>query len=657
MLASHFTPMFPARCCRQHVYWLLLVLVSGTAALAQTNPVDSLQLLLKESRPDTNRIRYLIELSQALPQTPAYTDQKVTAINQAIALAQALRQNHWLSRAYFMRGRIRFGQGQRGQTLRDADSALFWSERAHNILDRAEANNLIAIQQLVDGAYPKALAQLQRAEADARRGGDKALLAKIIYNKAQLYERVDDPARMLACFDEIEQLGADSPLLGYAYYGKLIHFYDVKRYAESITMSRKLLVMRFVEGNPMMQAQAYSRMGLSYWQFTKSKAKAESYIRRAIAIAETSGNNFAIVDSYWILGELYEATGEYKQADAAYQRVAQEISQNGRTEQAMRLLNARTRLYEKMGDYRKAFAFQSQFQVLKDSLFSVQKQQDIARLETTYQTRQKQNAIALLRQRTQLQETENQRAWMQRNAILASLLAVLVLAIGLFVRYRMSRENLRLAEAQKAIIEAREQEKSLLLQEMHHRIKNHLQLVMSLLGLQTYTQSDSNTKQVLRESRDRTFAVAMLHEQLYYQADDARQIGIQPYLTNLLQHLRESFDRPTVRLEATLEPLLLDVQAVVPLGLIVSEAVTNAYKYAFPVTAAGLVEVRFQVSAGVYQLSIADNGRGSGTQSPTPGFGLTLIEQLAGQLHGTVQIQSQAGFSVTVTFPIIHENG
>ncbi len=288
---------------------------------------------------------------------------------------------------------------------------------------------------------------------------------------------------------------------------------------------------------------------------------------------------------------------------------------------------------------------------MQDSLFAIRKQEEIARLETAYQTRQKQNDIVRLRQQAQLQATEQERVVSQRNFFIASMLAALSLAIGLFVRYQMSRENLRAMSASKALIEARDQEKSLLLQEMHHRIKNHLQLVMSLLGTQTYAQSEANTKQVLRESRDRTFAIALLHEQLYRQSnseDDTRRVAISPYLTELTQHLRDSFDRPDVTLQTQIDPIWLDVQAVVPLGLIVSEAVTNAYKYAAFPPNEGLIRIQITSSKTDYTLVIQDNGRLSVT--PAPGFGLMLIEQLAEQLHGNVAFQSNNGFTVEVVF-------
>ncbi len=317
------------------VLWFgCLVLVATGPVWSQTTVADSLQRLLAQSHADTNRVRYLLDLTSALPPTAATASRRVDLVSQAVALAKQLRYPGWQSQAYTLRGRLFFSLGKSAETAHDADSAIFWGQRSRNPAHLAAAYNLAGSLRLVNGDYPKALGFLQQAEAYARKTTDANLLGKILYNTAQFYERTNDPKRMVQCYDEIERIGRGLPMVGYAYYGKAVYFYDAGRYADCIAMARKLLAHPLSQEKPMVRAQAYSRMGLSYWQLQKSKRQAEPLIRQAIAVAETSGDNFALVDSYWILGELYEHAREYQQADAAYQQVWKLIRQNQRTERA-----------------------------------------------------------------------------------------------------------------------------------------------------------------------------------------------------------------------------------------------------------------------------------------------------------------------------------
>ena len=197
-------------------------------------------------------------------------------------------------------------------------------------------------------------------------------------------------------------------------------------------------------------------------------------------------------------------------------------------------------------------------------------------------------------------------------------------------------------------------EKELLLKEVHHRVKNNLQIVSSLLNLQVHQAQSPETHQLLAESQHRIRAMALIHDQLY-RSDDLSQIDFAMYVEQLAGYLSCSYNggiRLAVRVEA--EHCRLPLDLAVPCGMIVSELVSNAAKYAFPGRAAGEIGVGFVRLGSQYRLRVQDNGVGSPppeATDPSASLGLELVRALVRQIHGQLHIECQGGMIFAVTFP------
>jgi PAS domain S-box-containing protein len=184
-------------------------------------------------------------------------------------------------------------------------------------------------------------------------------------------------------------------------------------------------------------------------------------------------------------------------------------------------------------------------------------------------------------------------------------------------------------------------EKDVLLKEIYHRVKNNMQVVASLLSLQARGTGDGATRQLLQDSASRIKSMALVHEQLY-QGGDLSSIDFAAYLGQLTHHLREVHgevaERAPIIVQA--EPVQLGLETAVPLGLIVNELVSNAYKHAFPGGRRGQVRLRLGwVGEGLIELVVGDDGAGL-PQGFEPGqggsLGMQLVLSLAEQLGGTV---------------------
>jgi PAS domain S-box-containing protein len=204
-------------------------------------------------------------------------------------------------------------------------------------------------------------------------------------------------------------------------------------------------------------------------------------------------------------------------------------------------------------------------------------------------------------------------------------------------------------------IKASLREKEALLKEIHHRVKNNLQVVTSLLGLQSRAATDEQTRRMFQESQDRIHSMALLHESLY-QSNNLSMIDFPDYIRQLASHLFHSYgvhaDR--IHLRTNLDELYLNLDSAVPCGLIINELVSNSLKYAFPDGREGEVRIELhEHSDSQARLVVADNGIGLRSDIDwvtARSLGLRLVRSLAEQLGAKIEVKSNAGTEVQLTF-------
>ena len=250
--------------------------------------------------------------------------------------------------------------------------------------------------------------------------------------------------------------------------------------------------------------------------------------------------------------------------------------------------------------------------------------------------------------------------WVLLGGVAINLLLFYIVGSATSLQRRANAMAHRMTEAL-TLSHAREQsqmraalrEKETLLKEIHHRVKNNLQVVSSLLSLQQSHTEDPRALDALQQSRDRVLAMASLHEFLY-QSKDLSRVDTRAYLSHLVSVLVESY-RLGTRVEVTLaiEDVPLDLDQAIPCGLIINELVTNALKYAFRDERTGHLTVSLREEGDSMALQVADDGVGlpPSVDGATPTtLGLQLVQLLGEQLGGVVHISREVGTSFLVTF-------
>ena len=209
----------------------------------------------------------------------------------------------------------------------------------------------------------------------------------------------------------------------------------------------------------------------------------------------------------------------------------------------------------------------------------------------------------------------------------------------------------RQAEAK---VKASLNEKEVLLKEINHRVKNNLQIISSLLDLQSRDIHDEQALQSFQVSQDRIRAMALVHEKLY-QSEDLARIDFGEYIRTLATDLGTSYGLASrdVYLKIDVEKILLGVDTAIPCGVIVNELVSNSLKHAFP-DRPGKITVRFREADGQYAMIFKDDGIGLPLDfdiSNPPSMGLTIVNALTGQIGGTIELVRNGGSEISITFP------
>lgn len=378
-----------------------------------------------------------------------------------------------------------------------------------------------------------------------------------------------------------------------------------------------------------------------------------------------------IADNYYTIAEFYLQIKAYQKAEYYLKQVI--LLQKGAFPLS-KIRNVYLYLYRADSAQNNLISAIDNYKIYKtmnDSLMSASRNKNIQQLLIAYQAKQKDQENELLRKESKLQKTELRRAALFTKFTIVCLIA-LSFIIGLFYysfRSRKKASQLLLSHQQEItlkndslqnLIERQAKllsEKEWLIKEIHHRIKNNLQVITSLLNAQSNYLQDEAALKAIRDSQNRIQSISLIHQKLF-QSDTVALININAYVSELIKFLCDTFHvNQRIKFNIDIPDIKLDITQAMPLGLIINEAITNIIKYAFPDNAPGNISLSLSDCRDSYYLfKISDNGIGlpSGFDlSNTSSLGMTLIKGLGEQLGGTVNIESVDGVHFSLRFPAL----
>ena len=300
---------------------------------------------------------------------------------------------------------------------------------------------------------------------------------------------------------------------------------------------------------------------------------------------------------------------------------------------------------ERLGLFKQSLRDQRAFQSISDSIYRIAQVAAIQEVDTRYQTDLREKEIRTLSAENELNRVQL-KSFRQRAYGLGG--ALLIFGSFLVIVFRLLGKT----KMQNNVISKALKEKEILLREIHHRVKNNLQFISSLLALQTEHVEDSIAFDALQEGQDRVQSMALIHQNLYRE-ENLTGVNLQEYFLKLIRGLFESYNirKEHINLKLEIEDINLDVDSVIPIGLIVNELVSNSLKYAFPDGASGTIKVGLYETPGELHISVADNGIGLSEEVKSrlgESFGYRLINVFKEQLNAQLIVDGVQGTKVSM---------
>ncbi len=366
---------------------------------------------------------------------------------------------------------------------------------------------------------------------------------------------------------------------------------------------------------------------------------AEQAADNAIKYATLLDNNFMMMRSWVAMGTLQNLQGKYISAIESLEKSIEIATEDfGDDFFLSEAYEALSKAYAGNHNYKEAYLAHSKFDNLQKEIFTAESNKHVSQLLTEYDVAQKDSTIMV--QEDQLKKEKS----IQRLLVLIAGLLLLVLLL-LYNTYRINNKK-------NILLKKQNNEKEFLLKEIHHRVKNNLETVSSLLSLQAEHLEDKVLLDAMEKSQHRVHSMSMIHQKLY-QGKSLSSIEMKTYFINLADYLGDIYDtKNEIDIQCDMDPLELDIDSAIPIGLIVNELVTNAIKYAFPQHKKGKITIKLRETLGCLQLEVADNGIGKpiAERIKGTGFGSQLIELLTLQLEGKMSLNINKGTAVSFEF-------
>ncbi len=377
------------------------------------------------------------------------------------------------------------------------------------------------------------------------------------------------------------------------------------------------------------------------YAYLKEYEKAESAGENALKYAELLHNNFMIMRSWLSIGKLQNLEGKYISAIESLQKCIEVATVDFGDEFYL------SQAYESLGkayagnhNYKEAYQAFAEYDRLKNAIFTAEADQRISLLQTELEVAQKEGTIEL-----QEMQIKKQRGRQTFITIVAGLLLLMLILLYIAVGNNIRKNKL---------LEKQNKEKEFLLKEIHHRVKNNLEIVSSLLSLEAAQINDPKIIESMQISQERVHSMSMIHQKLY-QGKSLSYIEMKDYFINLSSYMLHTYgEEDRIEVFCEMDELELDVDIAIPIGLIVNELLTNALKYAFVDRDSGNITISLQKSGPQLHLKVADDGIGRSLEREEAGtgFGTRLIQLLTKQLDGKMQLTVQDGTAVSFEFQL-----
>jgi len=679
---------------------------------AQETKLDSLIRVLETAKEDTNKVKVLYRISDMLRSKYQY-EKAMEYTQKSLQLSQKLDFKKYIANNYGVLGIIYTNLGNYNESLAYHQRSLAIKEKLSDKQGISNSYNNIGDVYYQLSNYSEALVYHFKALKLREDLGNKTSIANSYNNIGSVYNaqnNYEESLKYHLLSLQIREQNKDKIGMGMSYNNMAINYNALGKHQEAIEYHQKALALHQENNNKRGSAITLGNMGNIYY-YLKDYGKAADYYKKSLQIREEIKDKRGVAVILHNLANICMKEGKYQEAK---EYLDKNFALNKEMQSLDELKNTYfvyTNLYTEEGKYQEALTAYKNYILYRDSIFNTEndkkslkaqiqyefdKQQAInqAELEKQQAIRQaefeKQNilnqsrlqqqeflldkqeqsylileqsdklkALNLKKSALELKQNQDEKKAIQiaakkdaeRNELIILFtggIAFLMLLV-LFVIV----QSLLVNKKKNAIIAQNLEEKEILLKEIHHRVKNNLQVISSLLNIQSRYIKDETALEALKESKERIHAISLLHTEIY-QNEVLKLIDSKSYLTNLVGHIQNTFDgQKKTKIEVSIDKILLDIDVLIPLGLIVNELITNAFKYGCTAQEPQILVTLTQNKAQEIILRIQDNGQGFPVDfkaESSSSLGFKLVSMFAKKLQAQTHFTNENGALVTLTF-------
>ncbi|HHC78978.1 MAG TPA: hypothetical protein ENK46_03785 [Flavobacteriia bacterium] len=373
---------------------------------------------------------------------------------------------------------------------------------------------------------------------------------------------------------------------------------------------------------------------------TKDYGKALAIFNKIIPVFETKNNQNNLTYALVGRGQLFLQTNKFTKAIADCERAYNFAKKSDNIAYQSVASECLSDAYSKIEDYKKAFFFQQKHTSLKDSIFNTNNVKKITQMQMQYDFDKK----------NELQAVEIKNKAKENKIIIISLalgiLSLLFFSAILYKQFQNRKKNNRLLAIKNTQIQKALADNEVLLKETHHRVKNSLQMISSLLYLQSENIEDKKAAASVKDGQIRVKSMALIHQKLY-QKENLTGVEVSDYINDLAESIFQSHkvSNDKIKLRIDVEKLILDIDTITPIGIIINELIVNALKHAFSKeTTDAEIRISLHKKDNILLLTVTDNGKGfNPADKKEKSFGLKLINSLSRKLKADLTITHKNG--------------
>ena len=567
--------------------------------------------------PDTAKVNFLNRVSRSYIQTCIDSASHYPLIAKSIS--EKLRYPAGIADALL---NVSISYNNKGNYAAELENAL----NALQLYDSLKSTSSVADTYTQLAYIYKAMASQNRTATFINIG---IAYSKISYSK---YNSINDTIGM------VNSLNASGILYRDKYYAEK----DPKYYDTAFNNYTTALELINLSGKGKKElGKLFNNISQVYIEHKKDYQQGLSFLFKAVKFNEDENNRLSLSYNYGNMANAYVQLHDYKNALKYANEmlvISREIQQPNRIHDALYELY---QVYRASGKPTEALYYYIAADKLTDSLTNIEKSEQVSELRAKYETQKKELEI----QHLNIEKSSSNK----KIGILASALGLcIILAVCMILLYRRVQYQNKKINLQSKRLEV-------MMKELHHRVKNNLQIVSSLLSLQTYKLDDEKTISVLKESQQRVQAMSLIHQRLY-KTEDLTAVNMKEYITDLAESLLSSYgyDKDNFDLYINIEKEMLNIDKALPIGLIINEMVTNAMKYAYANIDFPVLEISLEDKGENLILSVNDNGKGIDEQlwkQKGSSFGKQLITALSKQLRAQQRLNVSNGTQFTLIIP------